>query len=305
MPENKSGDPEGRVVGTRGRRVLVRDAQGERVCFLSGHRVVIGDRVTWVEARGEGGKITGVLPRERALGRADFKGREQVVAANLGGLLVMSSAKHPPYRSGLIDRYQLAALQAGVEVALVLSKADLGVDEEVEADLAWRESLGVPVFRTVPTTGEGIEAVRTFLAAHAAEGPWALVGHSGVGKTSLIHALLPEADVGPMGAVSEYWDTGTHSTTHSRLFELAPGVEIADSPGIRTFLPSGLSPALVKLLFPGMGGVGCRYRDCLHRPGEDGCNAEAEVDEALLARYRRLLGEVVEIDQRSKPGGSR
>lgn len=291
------------MVGTQGRRVVVRDDEGDRVCFLSGNRVVIGDRVTWVEARGEGGKITSVLPRERVLGRSDFKGREQVVAANLGGLLVLSSARHPPYRQGLIDRYHLAALQAGIEVAIVLTKADLGVDAEVEADLAWREALGVPILRCVPPTGEGIEEVRSFLVAHAGEGPWALVGHSGVGKTSLIHALLPEADVGPMGEVSEYWDTGTHSTTHSRMYELAAGVEIADSPGIRTFLPSGLTPSLVKQLFPGMAELRCRYRDCLHRPNEEGCVAEDQVDEALLTRYRRLLDEVVEIDGRARSGG--
>jgi ribosome biogenesis GTPase len=262
--------------------------------------VVVGDHVTWVEVPGSGGKVTGVLPRERALVRVDFKGREQVVASHLGGLMVVVSAQHPAYRSGLLDRYHLAALQAGVDHAVVLTKTDLGVPDEVEEDLAWRIGTGVPVLRACPTSGEGIAEVRAFLESHVDDGPWALVGHSGVGKTSLTQALLPDIDVGPIGEISEFWSTGKHTTTGSRIYRVGTA-EIADSPGIRTFLPSGLSPLLVRQLFPGMATLGCRYHNCLHRPGEDGCVAEAEVDAGLLTRYRRLLDEVVQMERRTRP----
>lgn len=292
-----SGEP-GRVLATKGRKVVVQGDDATFVCHLLGHRVVIGDEVSFERASDGWGKILDVAPRQRALVRADFQGREQVCASGLGGLLVVAAADHPPYRSGLMDRYEVAAALTGVDVAVVLTKSDLGVPAEVEADLAERQRRGLPVLRVTPTAGEGLDALRAFLRDARAPGPWALVGHSGVGKTSILKALLPEQDVGPIGEVSDYWEQGRHTTTGSRIFEVAPGVELADSPGIRTFLPSGLRADQVRLHFPGVGVVPCRYRDCLHRPGEDGCVADAHVDADTLVRYRRLLDEVLQMESR-------
>jgi ribosome biogenesis GTPase len=289
------------VVATAGRRVVVRDDEGERVCFLAGRRAVVGDRVRWVEARGEGGKLVSVEERERSLIRVDFKGRNQVVAANLGGLLVVASSAQPAYRPGLMDRYQVGAEVAGIPIAIVLTKVDLGVSDETEADLAMRAELGVPVMRVANPSGDGGQTVLDFLAEQAGTGPWALVGHSGVGKTSLAATLLPDVDVGPIGEISEYWEAGRHTTTGSRIYELPTGGEIADSPGIRTFLPSGLDPHAVRDHFPGLPPLACRYRDCLHRPGEDGCVAPESVSAATLMRYRRLLTEVSSLAERMRP----
>lgn len=280
---------------------MVRDAKGERVCVLAGHRAVVGDEVTWVEVQGSGGKINEVLPRERTLVREDFNGRTRVVASHLGGLAVVASTQLPPYRPGLMDRYQVAASAAGLDLVIILTKTDLGTPDLVSADLAWRAEHGVDTVRCNAKTGEGVDAMRELVRERGAPGPWALVGHSGVGKTSLAAALLPDINVGPIGEVSEFWGTGQHTTTGSRIYELENGLEIADSPGIRTFLPSGLQPENVRDHFPGIGGLGCRYRDCLHRPDEDGCIADTEVDPAVLVRYRRLLGEVVDMRGRLGP----
>lgn len=290
------------MVEIRGRRVLVRDDEGERVCFLAGQRAVVGDEVRWVAARGEGGKLVEVLPRRTALRRVDAIGREQILAANLDGLLIVAAAQHPPFRAGLVDRYVVAARSAGLDVAVCLNKIDLGVPEDVERELALRVAAGIPVLRVSAATGEGVEALRAFVADASREAPWALVGHSGVGKTKLASMLLPGVDVGEVGEISEHWGTGQHTTTHSRLFALDGG-EIVDSPGIRTFAPGGLEAREVRDHFPGMQGLACRYRDCLHRPGEEGCVAEEQVEAGLLASYRRLLDEIVEIDARRRPGG--
>lgn len=291
----------GRVVETRGRRVLVRDPEGERVCFLSGHRAVVGDEVRWVPAPGEGGKIVAVLPRRTVLRRVDFSGREQILAANLGGLLAVAAAQQPPFRAGLLDRYVVAARSAGLEVALCLNKVDLGVPEDVERELALRATTGLEVLRVSARTGEGLDALRAFLAERsAAGGPWALVGHSGVGKTSVIGALLPGQDVGDIGEISEHWGTGQHTTTRSRIFAIDGG-EVVDSPGIRTFAPGGLQARDVREHFPGMHGLDCRYRDCLHREDEEGCVAEDSVNPDLLASYRRLLHELLDIEDRRRP----
>jgi ribosome biogenesis GTPase len=286
------------VVEIRGRRVRVRDDEGDRVCFLSGHRAVVGDRVQWVEAKGTGGKIVDVDARDTSLVRMDHKGREQVLAANLEGILVVVSGLEPPFRAGLVDRYVVAAAMAGLEVAVCINKCDQGVPAEVEAEVARREALGVRFFRTSALLRVGLDDLRALL--NDAGGPWAFVGHSGVGKTSLIGALLPNVDVGAVGELSEYWGTGQHTTTGSRLFELPGGGEIADSPGIRTFTPGGLTVDSVRRWFPGMAQVQCRYRDCQHRDGEEGCIAPDVVEPGLLVSYRRLLEDVRSVNDRAR-----
>ena len=286
------------MVETRGRRVLVRDEEGERVCFLAGHRAVIGDQVEWVVAKGSGGKLVGVLPRAGTLVRTDANGREQVLAAHLDGIVVVVAAKEPPFRAGLVDRYVVACSVDGLRPIVVLNTTDRGVPDEVEEELALRARHGLEVLRCSAHTGEGLDDVQQALSGST----WALVGHSGVGKTSLVAALLPDQEVGPIGDLSEYWGTGQHTTTGSRVFALPSGGEVVDSPGIRTFAPGNLSAADVRLHFPGIAALTCRYRDCLHRPDEDGCTAEEEADPALLRSYRRLLAEVEGIDERRRPG---
>lgn len=290
----------GVVVATAGRQVVVRDADGERDCVLSGQRAVVGDRVRWVEASGAGGKLVGVDARDNALIRADDRGREQVLAANLAGVLVVTAPADPPFRAGLVDRYLVAASVADIDAVVVLNKIDLGAPAEVEADLALRQRLGATVLRVSALQHEGIDALRETIAA--TERPWALVGHSGTGKTSLAQALLPEQDVGEIGSLSEYWRQGRHTTTGSRTFALPGGGRIVDSPGIRTFAPGQLDAVAVRDHFPGVGGLGCKYRDCLHRDGEDGCVAPDEVDAELLVSYRRLLAEIARLDEARAPG---
>lgn len=291
---------QGRVIENRGRRVLVRGDDGdERVCFLSGRRAVVGDRVQFVSARGEGGKLTSVLKRRTALLRIGHNRREQVLAANLEGLLVVVAPQEPPFRAGLVDRYAVAAAAQGLRICLVLNKCDQGVPDDVQAALDLRKAHGLDVIRTSALLRFGLDEVREHVRHHS-DGPWALVGHSGVGKTSLIGALLPGVDVGAIGELSEYWGTGQHTTTGSRLFPLPGGGELLDSPGIRTFTPGGLTVDTVRTWFPGLPHGVCRYRDCQHREGEDGCGVVGAIPEELLQSYRRLLEDVRGIEARSR-----
>jgi ribosome biogenesis GTPase len=294
----RAGKP-GRVVETAGRRVLVADVEGTRMCFLGGHRALVGDTVTWEDAPGEGGKIICVDPRETVLRRIDPRGDEQLLAANLRGVLVVASMSDPPFHGPLIDRYIVAAEADDLEVGIVLTKVDTGTSARVEAEIDARAALGIPVLRTSATDGVGLEDVRAFLNDHP--GPWALVGHSGVGKTSLIQALLPSNDVGPIGSISEYWGAGKHTTTRTRLFRVEPHGEIVDSPGIRGFIPALLDPEVVRDHFPGVETVLCHYRDCLHRVGEEGCKAEGQVSPLLLESYRSLVAETESIRARARP----
>ncbi|NCG18071.1 MAG: ribosome small subunit-dependent GTPase A [Rhodobacterales bacterium] len=289
----------GRVVETRGRRVLVADKDGERVCFLSGQRAVVGDEVRWVEAQGTGGKLVGVNKRRTALIRVDQRGKEQVLVANLAGLLVVAAPLSPPFRAGLLDRYWVGGSALDLRVVLCLNKIDEPIPEAVEVDLALRVAAGLRVLQVSAHSGQGMAELESFIDTNADEGPWALVGHSGVGKTSIIASLLPKTDVGEVGELSAYWGTGQHTTTHSRIFPVGRG-EVVDSPGIRTFAPGRLAAEDVRRYFPGVQDVRCHYRDCLHRDGEEGCGAPEAVPQALLLSYRKLQEELAEIERRQR-----
>ena len=290
----------GWVKETRGRRVLVEDVEGERVCFLSGHRAVVGDRVDWVVAQGEGGKIVGIQPRETVFERVDLRGRRQVLAANLGGLVVVTCPSDPPFRAGLLDRYVVSAHAANLDVLVLVNKLDLGIPEDVQVALDVRREVGLPVQYVSTKTGEGLAEFRAWLTEATTPHPWVLVGHSGVGKTSLMSAILPGTDVGAVGEVSAHWGTGQHTTSSSRWFQLEGGGGLVDSPGIRTFAPAGLEPDEVRVFFPGVSQLACRYRDCCHREGEDGCAGVDGVDRDLLSSYRRLYAEMEGIAKRTR-----
>ena len=281
----------GRVIGTVGRRVMVRDVEGERVCYLSGQRAVIGDRVRWEEAPGTGGKLVGVEDRDTVLRRRDLQGKERILAANLRGIVVVATPCLPDFDPMLIDRYLVAANAAGLDSHICVNKIDLGETDAVINYLQEREALGYKAFRVSAKEGGGLSEFEAFLQTHSGDGrgPLALVGLSGVGKTSLLAALLPEEDVGPIGELSEYWEQGRHTTTGSRLFDLADGGELVDSPGIRTFSPAGLKAAEVRDYFPGFSDLHCQFRDCLHQEGQKGCVVGDELSEHTIKGYRRLM----------------
>ena len=294
-----SVERDGVVVATAGRRVVVRDDEGERACFLSGQRAVVGDRVRWVEARGEGGKIASVDERDNALVRADERGREQVLAANLAGVLIVCAPVEPAFRAGLVDRYLVAAGASGLAAAVVLNKVDQGVPPIVEAELALRVATGVELLRTSTVTSEGMEALRERIAS--TERPWALVGHSGTGKT---RSPPRSCRASTWARSASCRSTGARAGTPPPgrgCSRCRPGAGSWTPRGFRTFAPGRIDAEALRDWFPGVGPLGCRYRDCLHREGEDGCVAAAEVPAELLVSYRRLLAEILRLDDRRKP----
>ncbi len=288
------------MIANQGRRVQVRAEDGETVsCFLAGQRAVVGDVVRFVPARGEGGKLVGIERRRSALVRVGHGGRRQVLAANLEGIFVVMAPVQPPFKAALLDRYAVAASAAGFRLCAVLNKVDQGIPEAVEEALALRAAEGLETIRTSARDGRGLDGLRAHVARYDA-GPWALVGHSGVGKTSLVAALLPGQEVGEVGEVGAYG--GRHTTTGSRLFALPGGGELVDSPGIRTFTPGGLTVDDVREHFPGIPRGRCKYRDCQHREGEEGCGVAGRVAPDLLASYRHLLEEVRALGVRARSG---
>ena len=167
----------------------------------------------------------------------------------------------------VVDRYLAAATAAGITATLIVNKSDLGIDAGLAAELAVYAAAGYGALACSADSGAGVEALRAALSPAALA---ALVGQSGVGKSSLVRRLIPAADIAIGELVRE--EEGRHTTTASRLFDLPNGAALIDSPGVRDFAPAvealderALGFIEVERLAPG-----CRFADCRHMR-EPGC----------------------------------
>lgn len=289
---SKGGGTAGRVVAAHGRRGIIALADGTRIPYqVRGRqlRVVCGDRVhcTPVDG-GESLVVERIAARDNELSRQGSGGRDpETLAANVTHLLVVMAALPLPDLY-LTDRYLCAAQLMGAASCLAWNKADVA---ELPGDaLALYESLGYPVFGVSARTGKGIEAVRTWIGS----GTGILVGQSGVGKSSLLNALVPDARV-LTGEISLASDEGRHTTTASVLHPLPGGGELVDTPGVRDFAPAipelrDISSGFVEIEKHGRE---CRFADCGHLR-ESHCAvqeavAAGEIDPRRYESYRRLM----------------
>ena len=228
-----------------------------------------------------------VLPRRTALYRSNARGRVEPVLANITRLLIVI-APVPPPDPFVTDRYLAAAESAGIAATAVLNKAELGIDAALQAQLDVYAAVGYECMTVSAVTGEGVDAVLAACAGEVA----ALVGQSGVGKSSLVGRLIPEAGVEIGGLMRE--EEGRHTTTVSRLYELAGGGRLIDSPGVRDFAPAvdRLDPRHLGFAEVARLAPGCRFLDCRHMR-EPGCAVQQAVESGSMnARryesYRRL-----------------
>ena len=228
-----------------------------------------------------------VLPRRTALYRSNARGRVEAVFANVTRLLVVI-APLPAPDPFVADRYLAAAESAGILATPVLNKAELDIDATLRAQLDVYAAVGYECLTVSAATGEGTPALLSACAGHVA----ALVGQSGVGKSSLVRRLAPDADVEIGGLMRD--EEGRHTTTVSRLYELAGGGRLIDSPGVRDFAPAvgHLDPRHLGFLEVARLASGCRFLDCRHMR-EPGCAVRQAVESGQMdARryesYRRL-----------------
>jgi ribosome biogenesis GTPase len=282
---------EARVTATFGRHLLVRDAAGKELKarpFGRGLTVVCGDNVRCrAGPHHDEIHVVEIIPRKTALYRSNVRGVTEPVVSNLSRLLVVL-APVPVPDLFVVDRYLAAAESVGIASLLVVNKTELGIDAELGAQL---EVFGAAGYRWVPCsvkTGEGIDTVLEICAGQDA----ALVGQSGVGKSSLVDRLIPGAEVEVGDLVRE--EEGRHTTTASRMFDLPRGGHLIDSPGVRDFAPAvdrldGRSLGFVEVerLAPQ-----CRFNDCRHMR-EPGCAVrDATENDGMSPRryesYRRL-----------------
>lgn len=262
-----------------GKQVRVRWPDGREQGCRVRDAVVVGDRVEI-----EDGFVVGVAPRRTELRRGGKSG-VRVVCANADVLLIVAASQEPPFRPGLVDRMLVAASAGGMSAALVLNKCDTGMPEEVLERVAYYEAVGCPSFLVSASQERGLEPLRAFLRGKRS----VLCGHSGVGKSTLLSALVPGVERAA-GELDE-WGRGKHTTTGASTFDLPGGGDLVDLPGVREYGVEFVLKEELRHHFPEMEDLPCAYADCLH-DGEDGCVADEALDEARLASYRKLLGEL-------------
>jgi len=263
---------------------------------LGHRRVVVGDVVRLIGdtsgAPGALARVVRVLPRTTVLRRSadDTDPVERVVVANAEQLVIVCSLADPPPRTRLIDRFLVAAYDAGLDPLLCLTKSDLAPPEEILAGYA-------PLGLRHVVTGRGPDAevapgdLRAELAGRAS----VLVGHSGVGKSTLVNALIPAAERA-VGEVSPVTGRGRHTSSSAVAFRLPGGGWIIDTPGLRSFGLGHITPDRVVRAFPDLaGGLARCPRGSTHLEADcalDDWVAEQPGSEALRARLdslRRLL----------------
>jgi ribosome biogenesis GTPase len=288
------------VIATFGRHLLVRDAAGRELKarpFGRGLVIVAGDKVLCRDdARNNETHVLELRPRRNALYRSNVRGGAEPVVANLSQLLVVL-APMPVPDLFVLDRYLAAATSGGISATLVLNKRELGIDADLQTELGVYAAAGYDWLACSRRTGEGMDAV---LAA-CAGATTALVGQSGVGKSSLIGRLVPQANVEVGDLVRE--EEGRHTTTASHLFDLPGGGSLIDSPGVRDF-----APAIDRLDGGHLGFIEvarlapeCRFADCRHMR-EPGCAVIAAAAAGTMhprryesyRRLRRLFEELTE-----------
>lgn len=289
----------GRVITIdRGRySLLLVDADGERVVTAMKSRnlgrkgVVVGDEVRVVgDISGRVdtlARIVEVNQRRTVLRRTadDDDPIERIIVANADQLVIVAALADPPPRTGLIDRCLVAAFDAGMQPIVCLTKADLADPTEL---LGLLEPLDVAVL--VTEQGGDLSAVRTMLADKVS----VLVGHSGVGKSTLVNALVPDADR-TTSHVNSITGRGRHTSTSAIVLELPFGGLIVDTPGIRSFGLAHVNVEDILKAFPDLDAATADCpRGCPHLASEPECALDVAVaDQTLRAArvesFRRLL----------------
>ncbi|EGD41491.1 ribosome small subunit-dependent GTPase A [Nocardioidaceae bacterium Broad-1] len=289
----------GRVITVdRGRFTLVMDDVPDVEVWavkarpLGRKGVVVGDRVKVVGdtsgAEGALARIVEVEPRETVLRRTadDDDPVERVVVANADQLVIVTAIADPEPRTGFIDRALVAAYEAGIDPLLCITKADLADPESL---VSTYRSLGVPW--VVTQRGGDMKALRDKLDGRTS----VLLGHSGVGKSTLVNAIVPDAgrEVGHVNAVT---GRGRHTSTSALMLPLPDDAGwIVDTPGIRTFGLAHVEPERLIVSFPDLEEATAECpRGCTHAADEPECGLDAAIEAGSLdpervASFRRLL----------------
>ena len=286
------------VVAAFGRECLARLDSGPLLrCQVRGRQIqpVCGDRVHLARSSADQGVVEAIGPRANEFGRAVHY-RRKILAANLTQVVILVACE-PSFSDELICRLLIVSEQAGLRCVIVLNKVDLVAQRE--RALAMLEPYRALGYAFVQLSAKLDVSP---LAPHLAGQRSLLTGQSGMGKSTLVKALVPDAEV-KIREISAFLDAGKQSTTGSRLFTVSPGAEIIDSPGVAEFGLAGMDHLNIAAGFREFSKHAgeCRFQNCRHL-SEPGCALQAAAAAgAIHPRRLQLYQRIVIAEEAATP----
>lgn len=302
---------EAQVIAAFGRHLRVRESSGrEHDARPFGRKldIVCGDFVRCTEDAAHGEvHVVEIRPRRSALYRSSARGDAETMVANVT-LLVVVVAPMPVPDLFVVDRYLCAAASVGIRALLVLNKVDLDGATALRGPLQPFVAAGYEVLSVAARERRHVDA----LAAALARETGVLLGQSGVGKSSLVAQIAPQAAQAATGELVR-GEEGRHTTTSSQLYDLPGGGHLIDSPGVRDFAPAiqSLEPGSLGFVEVDRLSPGCRFADCRHM-SEPGCAVRAAIEAGgaldprryeSYRRMRRLFDDLTAAQGPARRGG--
>ena len=275
----------GRVVGIYGQRVEVASLGRSVRAIVRGRLkygesdsslIAVGDYVELFQRPNEIAMIDKICGRGSCISRpaVEKEGIIQIIVSNVDRMVIVTSLAEPSFKSGLVDRFLVIAFKENIHPVLVINKIDLSDPKEVATEIdAWRR-ISVDVLCSSAVTGDGIESLKNILRT----GTSVIVGHSGVGKSSLLNRVNPDLKL-KIGRISGSL-RGTHATSRVSLFQIFPDGWVADTPGLRDLGLVGVTKKNLRDYFPDIAQLDtpCQFANCAHIK-EPGCAVKKTVGE--------------------------
>jgi ribosome biogenesis GTPase / thiamine phosphate phosphatase len=282
---------EGLVIAHLGKALAIEASDHIIVCHTRRQlgTAAVGDRVLWEKTGEDQGRVVKILPRSSVLLRPSRNGKDRPVAANIDTVYVVFAVE-PACDFLLIDQYLAVCENRNIEAALILNKTDLfsaRQHQQLAEELQTYQALSYSLLRVSAKSGEGLEELKQHLKNQTS----ILSGQSGVGKSSLTNAILPDKQL-KTNSVSTVTRHGRHTTTTATLYHLPCGGNLIDSPGVAIFGLAGLSANQLSHGYREFQPLidQCRFNDCSHVV-DKGCAVRAAVEANKISRtrYQRFL----------------
>lgn len=279
---------EGLVIAHLGQGIAVEYENNTILCqpLRKLETVAVGDKVLWSQSAPDQGRIEAILPRRSLLARPAKNNKVRPVAANIDQVFVVIATE--PYCDFLlIDQYLAVCENSNIDVALILNKTDLDQSAELEEELLVYQNIGYAIHRVSTIASTGLTELKSRLQGQVS----VLTGQSGVGKSSITNALIPDINL-KTNTVSETTKHGRHTTTAATLYHLDFGGDLIDSPGVAIFGLADLNRQQLAQGYREFAGLldNCQFNDCSHLH-DKGCQVRLAAENGVIStlRYQRFL----------------